>query len=221
MMGKKGDTGVNLSLGAIVGLILAVLAILLLTSIVAGLITAFSADEESQFQNFVHIYNSIDQNERSGDYWKRFPAVGFVKEDYAIIGMSNLEGLETAGETYEFSGKCKNEYVVKHARSWIKVWQDEVELKVVRDMNKCPADTACLCLCKFSGTDVDCRTNAICMPFRSDEGKDIVFKGTTGDSGCDIAIIYQNTDTDLVSYCIRRESDYFFDVGSCDNNDQK
>lgn len=195
--------GFELSLHAVVDLVLAAMAIIAVTLIITTVIFAlYSEEENAQKSGLLNLVNSITQNEKAGVQTSMKPAIGYLKEDFVIIAFS--EGQK------EVKGVCKYNSLfdqVHSSPSILGSTGQKVEL-VAQRPDKCDPENnpACVCVCKFKkNPPYDAMANCVegmCYPFR--EHKNLKFKGIGAE--CEIPLIYRN-DNELYNYCIKWEGE--------------
>ncbi|MGM5481866.1 MAG: hypothetical protein ACQESF_00240 [Nanobdellota archaeon] len=204
--------GFELSLHAVVDLVLAAMAIVAITSIISVvLFSLYSEENNAQDSGFLRIKDAIERNEASGIESEKKPAIGFLKDNFIFVAFSkgedNIEGVCTHKGLKEKTDKGPFA-ILSHV-------SEDILIKANRP-EKCDPqkNPACLCLCKFKRdatgeVNLNC-VEGMCYIFR--DNPDLQFEGG---ENCDTPIIYRN-DNDLYNYCLVWDGqNIVFREGSC------
>lgn len=194
--------GFELSLHAVVDLVLAAMALVVVMLIISTVLFAlYSEAEAGQKSGFKNIISSIENNEKAGVETEMKPVYGYLKEEFIFVGFSKGEK--------EISGKCTHESLYDYWYSDLNPanWGNN-EVNVISERpDKCGTEDepACLCLCKMKWVKDSVKANCVegmCYPFR--DYPDLEFRGG---ENCDVPIMYRN-EQDLYNYCLKWENDY-------------
>jgi len=171
----KKRASLSISLETIIGLVLAVIAIVAISTLIGGLFDIFIDKEKEKGveDGFLWLSRVIaDQN-------ANFPAKNNIQldKDVVIVGFNPGDG--------EIRGHCNKNQIPR-----------DIDLAISRDPIKCPNKYPCLCLCQadFSSWSfgqskfdyIDCQ-NAICTVYKDDDTIKTRFKPTFG---CTIPLLF-------------------------------
>ncbi|MFP4402891.1 MAG: hypothetical protein ACLFPJ_00890 [Candidatus Woesearchaeota archaeon] len=204
----KKKASLNISLETLVGIIIAVIAIVFIYSIISSLILTFTKEDRLQMDNFYNLRNLLENQQTDVNFF------GFVKKDYVILGFNKYQRTLT--------GECQNYWFgTKLLSTKVK----SADFSIRRDYLKCPLEFPCICLCKLelNSHTADCFDHGICLPLTSENTKDIKFSGFKGKKGkykeesCNIPLIYTGGDY-VVNYCLVESDDkIIFEPGDCES----
>ncbi|MFW5991438.1 MAG: hypothetical protein ACOCQX_04365 [Candidatus Nanoarchaeia archaeon] len=187
----KDKKGFELSLHAVVDLVLAAMAIIAITTIIAGvLVVLYSEEEQGQKSGVIQIISKIEQNEPEVKE-DTIPVTGYLKDNFMMVAFSK--------DVNEIEGECQygelhyHQINTMHGDKTTMTGGEKADMNIERP-EKCDTgdEPACLCLCKyeegwlFSDFNVNC-VEGECYPFRENEG--LEFKGG---EDCDLPVIFPN-----------------------------
>jgi hypothetical protein len=155
---KKGVVGISLE--QIIGLILALLFIILLTVIIAGLLRMFT---KSADQGTVTMYEKISDavtalTKEGSQHDSCRILVGYIEPDFGMVGFNREGEPNTQGRTGTRGGEDWG-FVYETCG-----WDDAIN-KPLACLNE-----ACICLCNGGVLDItgdDCKTDTRCRRFES------------------------------------------------------
>ncbi|MFW6449479.1 MAG: hypothetical protein ACOCZ6_00365 [Nanoarchaeota archaeon] len=200
----KDKKGFELSLHAVVDLVLAAMAIIAITTIIAGVLAVlYSEEEQGQKSGVIQIISKIEQNEPEVNE-ETIPITGYLKDNFMIVAFS--------ANAQEVSGECQYGEVHLEQASGVITGGEKANMNIERP-EKCDTDDkpACLCLCKyeeggwFSDFNVNC-VEGQCYPFR--ENDNLEFKG--GKDHCPLPVIFPNKGN-IYSYILKWEGDIYLE----------
>jgi hypothetical protein len=196
--GKKAD--IDLSLQTIIGIVLAMMALIAIFSLIASLYNIFTDTEKEQGaeKGFFQLSGFVESLKTGA---QAIPVPVMLTENYAIIGFNPNQN--------QAIGKC-GEPSINHKALAASV----LDFAITRDPVKCPLDSVCLCLCKaqkinsmFRGVFdnkfdyVDCFTGAICQVYPPKKGT--VLPNFQNTDNCKFAMIF---DTKVTTVELSKDS---------------
>jgi hypothetical protein len=191
---KKAEDNTELSVGTIIGIVLAVMALIAIFSLISGLFNIFTDKEKEQgAENGFFQMTAYVESLTAGN--KPVPVSVMLTENHAIVGF-NPDQKQAIG----FCGEPS----INH-RSFA---ASKLNFAITRDPIKCPLSDSCLCLCKAQKIDslfrgafddkfsyVDCYTGTICRAYSPAKGKEVpIFKNT---ENCEFTMIFDTKVTNI------------------------
>lgn len=175
--GKKAD--IELSLNQIIGIVLAMMALIVIFTLISSLYNIFTdTEKERGVENGFYEIVSFIQSAKAGDN-KTVPVM--LTDDYAIVGFNRAQGA--------VEGECAPPSSPK-----------DLDFSITRELVKCPKDSSCICMCKATNIDailaswrftrhelVECQ-NAICAAFY--DQKDVMQPTFGKSKNCAFTLIY-------------------------------
>lgn len=187
-----------------VELIIAVLAIIVVTTIIATVVGVFTSphmEEEYSISGFMALYTQLEQYEADRDMGDSFNIDIQMAGELVIVGFSPDDS--------QIARSCNLQSVVDEAEGWTNIGPFSKETAEIRlhKPETCMANRPCLCLCKqeFSDESISCEKAAVCLPFDEEHNKGIEFDGYEEEGvSCEIPLIYSQKGESIASYCVKR-----------------
>ncbi|MBN2457967.1 hypothetical protein JXB31_02440 [Candidatus Woesearchaeota archaeon] len=177
---KRGD--MSLSLNTVIGLVLAVMALLAISAFISGLFDVF-IDREKEggvMKGFMEFYSSVESLKTGESTELNLQ----LSSDYVVVGFN--PGVRT------LEGECREP-----------MFPRTIKLQITRDVIHCPMDEPCICLCSAQKISwiyrvakpfeyINCE-NAVCKHYTED--KQMSFMNP---EGCDMPLVFSSSVEDIV-----------------------
>lgn len=188
----RSNRAVELNLVELVGLIIAIMFIVLLVSVIAGLMNIFTGPpDQGTTTMYNKIFDSVEMmmDPANGNDSCKITS-GYIEPNFAIVGF-NMEGIKNAADESGDKGDEDYGYIEEHCGVEDNVYKPKTCMNL-----------ACLCLCNGGTGDIsgnDCSGSSICkrvskktvrfLSSYKNEPTDLVLYGESCWSGSDSGVI--------------------------------